>query len=89
MNILEAFNSGKQVRRKGRSFFHPSDRTLINAESVVADDWEIEEQKIELTKAKVFDAIIKAVDAADNSHQEFSTTIADILTKELGFKDSL
>ena len=80
MNIIEAIKSGKRFRRKGQprylELFHDIDLCL-SAVDITADDWEVEEAKVTLTRSQ-FDAAWQKVIYFD------SPTIRDLLAKELG-----
>lgn len=80
MTIQEAINSGKPIRRKSDKFwidynFHQ--RFYINVEEILADDWEIEEEKIEITRSQLNAALGSYV---------FHASIIENVSKALGFK---
>lgn len=59
MNIIEAIKSGKRFKRKiwNRKFHSANDLPTLLSEDIVADDWVIEEQKIELSWNEIEKAI--------------------------------
>lgn len=90
MNIIEAIKSGKKFRRPGTSWMMILDANdmirladdngfkylnSLSGTSICADDWEIEEEKIVITRSQLEAAIKK----------DYSTY--DAFAKELGFKD--
>lgn len=99
MNIIEAVRSGKPCRRKAwapgcvQSPFRPSENSYysrdleLSACDILADDWEIEERKVEITYSVLERAIEK-------SHYPFSWREKGVpicptqrLAKELGLID--
>jgi hypothetical protein len=80
VNIIEAIKSGKRFRRKGQprylELFHDIDLCL-SAVDIIADDWEVEEAKVTLTKSQ-FEAAWQKVIFFD------SPMVRDLLAKELG-----
>ena len=48
MNIIEAVKSGKKFRRPGLPF---KEYKNFAREDILADDWEIEEKKVEVTRS--------------------------------------
>lgn len=53
MNILKAIKSGKRFRPKGTTLWHENNpgNTLCKCQSeLIADDWELEEDTVSLTK---------------------------------------
>ena len=107
MNIVDAMKSGKTVKRKpwnrfghieyfDRFTFTNNHTTLLEKEDVIADDWEIEEQKVEITKSQFIQAWAEsAIDASkENNHLSESMTelllrpeISANVCKKLGFKE--
>lgn len=55
MNIIEAIKSGKRFRRRGEDFYYDLKNELhFIVDEVMADDWEIEEDKIVVKNYCVF-----------------------------------
>ncbi len=58
MNIIEAVKSGEKIRRAAwkefKQFHRPEGEFILSKESILADDWEIEQTPIilEMTKEK-------------------------------------
>lgn len=60
MNIIEAIKSGKRFARRNEECFFPYNADRISAnerknfsiDDVLADDWEVEEKKITITKSE-------------------------------------
>ena len=56
MNILEALKSGKSVRRGNSGDFVPAYLAPYTVTDILAEDWEVEEEKVEITKQQVEEA---------------------------------
>lgn len=91
MNIIEAIKSGKRFRRSNQlkdwyqaSNTYANDRSISNLlqSDILADDWEIEEEKIEITKAQLKVAVNYAL-----IHMTGLRPIHETIAKELGFKE--
>lgn len=55
MNLIEAIKSGKRFRLQGDKTWYPSRYfgigiSFLSYEPIIADDWEVEEEKIEITE---------------------------------------
>ena len=67
MNIVDAFRSGKNVRRKAwdAAFFNPAaggDEITLSSADIVANDWEVEEKTVTLTISDLSKAYDEAGD---------------------------
>ena len=61
MNLIEAIKSGKKFKREAWSRFEKWDPYYpVILSDVLADDWEIEEKKVEITRTQFFSAIANA-----------------------------
>lgn len=61
MNIIEAVKSGKRFRRKTHPnywFDRPPTDHSFTIDWILADDWEIEEKKVEITQEQLRLAVI-------------------------------
>lgn len=69
MNIIEAIKTGKRIKRKAWKDFFGIDKgefsidvedtgivPAISARDIVADDWEIEEVEVKVTKSELYEA---------------------------------
>ena len=62
MTLQEAIKSGKRFKRPfDAAWIEPVTGYYLEGEDILADDWEIEEQKVEITKSKLADAYDKAL----------------------------
>ena len=99
MNLIEAIKSGKRFKRKAYSKFHKCDDTCsegFTRTEVLADDWEIENEKIEITKDQLKNAIHKSLSndtkdghlvlLAAGGKLTFDDWVFERLFEELGFK---
>ena len=95
MNIQAAIKSGKRFRREGRSFMGPVPTTCgyiqyndaklsglvkLKQEDILAEDWVVEEKKIEITETefdKAWDIMVGYLSETDRTK----------LKSVLGFKD--
>jgi hypothetical protein len=80
VNIIEAIKSGKGIRRKAwdcNTYGFFGSYTNLTSVDIIADDWEVEEAKVTLTKSQ-FDAAWQKVIFFD------SPMVRDLLAKELG-----
>ena len=66
MNIIEAVRSGKRFRREGFNWFpfNADHYNSVSKEDILAEDWEIEERKIEITEAE-FDEAFRMMDCTE------------------------
>ena len=78
MNIIEAVKSGKRFRRKtwgvyvffskyGFIEYEDGESCILEKIDITSDDWEVEEEKKELTRAQVYDALYEARYLIDSS----------------------
>lgn len=92
MNIIEAMKSGKRFRRKEGDgwFFAVTDfiptagpsigRVVIERHDLLADDWEVEEKKVEITKDTLANAYVA-------SHgNTYDIKMIDRMAKNLGLE---
>lgn len=84
MNLIEAVRSGKPFKRPRMPHFY--DERLASAtltkEDILADDWETQEEKIEITREQLINAMMQA---RHNSYH--IDTIASDTADILGFKN--
>ena len=71
MNIIEAVKTGKKVKRKDREKYCPPAKICfdgehrLSQEDILAEDWEVVEEKITLTRSELIDKLNK-FDFTDN-----------------------
>jgi len=82
MTLREAIESGRKIRRSTIPNFKESNIILYSHNDVLADDWEIEPEKILLSAAEVE----KAVNLYSSNFQDANHSMEYVL-KDLGFKD--
>lgn len=92
MNIIEAIKSGKRFKRPGDEKWHPNSQNAakrFNIETcmiaknycdIIADDWEVEIQKVELTRSDIENAFCRT------QWRVTDPPFLDRFLKELGFK---
>jgi hypothetical protein len=76
MNIIEAIKSGKPYRRKNlfdisskmKIFFTPGDERDFSYSEVLADDWEVENKEVTITREQLLRAYIHAGKTDDVKH---------------------
>lgn len=82
MNIIEAIKSGKRFRRRGQprylELFHDIDLCL-SAVDITADDWEVEEVRVTVSRSQFNAAWDKAIDTSVSTIDRHA-----IICKELG-----
>lgn len=70
MNIIEAIKSGKRFRRKTydiwwdaviKSYASQTATFNLMPADLIAEDWEIEEEKIEVTKTQLYEAYMNSL----------------------------
>lgn len=80
MNIIDAIKSGKPFRRPGVPTINVSNALISHnfyKQDLLADNWEIEEEKITITKKELDSACNQVLDYYD----------FELLAKYLGFKE--
>jgi hypothetical protein len=99
MNLIEAVMSQKPYRRKNwaTGVWYPSCSTddlpymtkRFSYEDIIADDWQIEEPAITVTRSEVIEAWVKALKiwGARREYSDESITPIEELLKELGFPE--
>lgn len=99
MNIIEAAKSGKRFKRKIWGRFEESDLAgqvkIVAVGDILADDWEIEEKKVEITNSQFYEAYRRMLvsDGCSFTLTTTNSTSACIshtvhrLAKELGLED--
>jgi hypothetical protein len=83
MTLIEAVESGKPFKRTCWSSYERMDKRNIlglSTEDILADDWEIQEEKIEITREQLRWAYHEA--PSDDPDKEFSE-----MARLLGFKN--
>lgn len=86
MDLISAIKSGKPFKRKEWATWLrngkivENENFLLSVETLLANDFEIQEEKIELTAEQVGAAFFKAMSQIDQPTRVF-------LLKELGFKE--
>lgn len=91
MNIIEAVRSGKKFKRKGGfEYFDYSthEEFIIKKEAILATDWEVEENKVEVTRTK-FEKVWNIVRLNDNFYMQTTTQskMFKEFCKELGLEE--
>lgn len=98
MTIQEAFKSGRPIARKnsarhrgshGTGFVDPEFLLTvlhITKEDIIADDWEIQEEKIQFTGSQL-GGLFKRALLSKIKHEDEAEVIKNAILKELGFKD--
>lgn len=94
MTIIEAVKSGKRFSRRGWRFFDPSmpswQYVEFTPEDILAEDWEVLEEKITVTKAQLEKAWTHvSVSWSGNIYLDVKDVLLhgfNSLAKELGFK---
>lgn len=83
MNIIEAIKSGKNFKRKNKPHFLLNKRGSsgpFSLEDILAEDWEVEEETVKVTKSQVVEAIQKGV-------PQGPLLVVETVLKELGFEE--
>lgn len=87
MNIIEAIKSGKRFRRRGQprylELFHDIDLCL-SAVDITADDWEVEEPKVMITREQLFKAYWNTLHTVAYLDNHRRIDHIDAIAKELG-----
>lgn len=88
MTIQEAIKSGRKFKRESHSdsvnYYDSLHLYLgLTIDDILATDWEIEEEKIEISRSQLNDAFIKSKAATAN---QTSTLMLYEIAKHLGFK---
>lgn len=90
MTIIEAIKSGKRFKRRGQDnlmWSGPNPISItIDVKSLLSDDWEVEEKKVEITKAQLTKAWHRVMDRhtrTDSLHRPLSPCAYE-LAEELG-----
>lgn len=98
MTLIEAIKSGKKFHRQHWETWYSSKSGVVQTDSgqllgaltedLVANDWEIEEFKIEITEASWNDAIRRTNEKwnSTNYAAEYFISWMDLFREELGFK---
>lgn len=95
MNLIDAIKSGKQFRRKSQPnqdfWFRPMDTHSFTQDEIIAEDWEVEEEKIEITWTELSEKYNSAWNKFycaygwEISHDRFTPGLfEEYLKKELG-----
>lgn len=84
MNLIEALKSKKPLRQKnGGLWIYPLTSNIIfNIKQILADDWEIQEEKIEITKSQLIEALRK-----DYPSNFILPSTYEEIARKLGFKE--
>lgn len=93
MTLQEAIKSGLEFKRPGHAFWlnNNTDRYLCfyTREDVLADDWEIKEEKITITKSQLLKALDDSCQLLSSSYQGafYGKVSREAILKTLGFKE--
>ena len=81
MNIIEAIKSGKRFKRKnGTAWLFNNEVYSYSRDCILADDWEVEEPTIRITRTEYYNAY----KTAECEAKESGFHHADVLAKWLG-----
>lgn len=85
MNIIDAIRTGKRYRRADVTdvWFLPTTPHHFSVEDVLADDWEIEEQTVTVTRTQVLAALYSS---HFGQHRAYGDPY-EIILNILGFKE--
>ncbi len=93
MNLIEALKTGKRFTRKswteslGKTVWMSSvDGCNLLKKDILADDWEVEDEKVTITKSQLYSALHKAR-LLEQSFDKFPAGVSSIyefIAKELG-----
>ena len=93
MNLIEAIQSGKPFRRQGHEWRKGPEMNenvnlgiLLSYEDIIAEDWEIKEQTVTITKSQFFDALDWAFRNSLGACHEFKD-VGKLAAIHLGFYD--
>lgn len=91
MTLKEALESGKNFKRRIDAYycipFHDKNQhRSFSTNDIIADDWEIEEEKIEVTKELAIAVFDKLLIQVYNTPEYYLSDRNEFL-KQLGFKD--
>jgi hypothetical protein len=86
MIIQEAIRSGRKFRRPCQDWITITDKSIccylqLQVKDIMADDWEVEEKKVEITESRLRKALMKA--SYDQSFPSVKS-YCDWIAKELG-----
>lgn len=89
MNIIEAAKSGRDMRRvvifcgfPSHKITKPADSDSFSREDIMADDWEVEEETVTITRGQLAAAIV-----AYGESDVRRTLLIGFVAKKLGFKE--
>jgi hypothetical protein len=60
------------------------DCVSLTKEDILADDWEIEEKKVEITRDQFIHAFAQAYCCLGNAHKQLDPTLGDAIARILG-----
>ncbi len=87
MNIIEALKSRKRVRRLcwlDKHLWSDTKNLLFTPGDVLADDWEIEEKKIEITESELNEIFDKVEGSSDGTYRLYANMIFKEIKRNLG-----
>lgn len=99
MTIIEAIKSGLRFRKRGDGLFFcgPNEglnKFILSVEEIISDDWEVEEQKVQITRDKLFEALDELSHGfyrANLTHFNVASSLSELkfsIAKKLGFNDN-
>lgn len=82
MDLISAIKSGRRIKRKDWLCFYHTKDLDYSFPDILAEDWEVGEEKIEVTKYELEEAWNNSFENSVIERTEF-----EAFCKELGFKD--
>lgn len=87
MNIIEAVRSGKPFRRKGDGDHDWMVAPIeLSATNILANDWEIQEPRITITKTQFFEAFGQCFCEPEFKKMAMQSSFGLLLANKLGLK---
>ena len=92
MNIIEAVKSGRRFRRKGWDPDHQNWHSymadiMVDNTDVIADDWEVEELSITLTRTQIERAYLEAIKETQTEDTYRLGEVVERMLRKLGYDE--
>lgn len=88
MNLIEAMKSGKRYRRKGETDWYDAtdyyQELVFLTTQILADDWEVEEVRVSITRAVFFRAYADALKETGTTDTYHMGEVVHYLAERLG-----
>lgn len=92
MNLIEAVKTGKPFRRISQSVWEKQTNKnagiYLSIKDILADDWEIQEPEISISRSKFFIAYSEALKQKESAYPLLEKELGSLIAEKLGLLET-